>query len=233
MAIGTPTTLGTNTISGAPSITLTTTATVPSGALVILLLGLEGGTAPAVSSTAGGGLSYSTDKSLAYTNIVDWNVSIISAQAPAGLASSTGITVTFNQSLIGLVAGCYCTGLETSSVKDIDDGQGQASVTSWDTSATSTTVADTLVIGASLHDGLETNTATGGATELHDFQIVAQQFSLCTEYKILSSTASTSLTGTWTGSAAINTSAFVAYKGIAGAATTYTLAPHNVSPLRA
>lgn len=215
MAIGTPTGLGTNTATAGTTVTLTTSATAPSGSLIILTYGwgTAAGSPGTISTVSGGGLTWVTDVSQAFSGGADWGYAVISAQAPSGLASGTAITITISFSAFGhLVAGLYCTGLATSTPKDISDGQGQASATAWDTTATTTTVADTLVIGGSVTDGTKTNTPSGGATELYDFQYATEAWALCTEYKILSATASTSLTGTWSGGAANCTSAFAAYK---------------------
>ncbi len=217
MAIGTPTTIGTNTFIGAAGVTLTTSATVPSDALVIVqFTWASGGTPQTLSSVSGGSLSWSVDHGQAFAGATSWGLAIASAQAPAGLASGTVITPTFSGNLgSSEVAGCYCTGLATSSAKDVSDGNGQASNLNWDTTATSTTFSDTLVFGGCIHDALTTNTATGGATELHDFQIGGgTDQSICTEYKILSAAGSASLTGTWAATSADSTSGFVAYKGL-------------------
>lgn len=216
MAIGTPTTIGTRIESAGLDAVLTTSAAVPSGALVIFIVGFGGSSAGTISSVSGGSLTYAVDFSQAYNNIIDWGVALVSAQAPSGMASSTAVTFNFTNNQAVAIGGVYCTGLATSSVFDVADGQGQASVTNWDTTATSTTFADTLVIGGSLHDGTQTNTATGGASEIHDFQNAGEAWSMATEYKILSAAGSASLTGTWTG-AGITTSAFAAYKGVAAA----------------
>jgi hypothetical protein len=115
-----------------------------------------------------------------------------------------------------LTAGSYCTGLATSSPVDVHSGNGQTQ-DPWDTGSATTTVADTLVIGGSFRNGLNTNTPSGSAVELHDFQLAAESWAQCTEYLILSATGSVSLAGTWTAAAGIPdvVSAFVAYKAAA------------------
>lgn len=218
MPIGTPTTIGTNTLDGG-AVQLTTTAAVPgTGALIVLGVGWGNDVARTLSSVSGGSLSWSIDKQQAFSGAINWGYAVISAQAPTGLASSTVLSTTFSGTIFGsLICGSYTTGLATSSVVDVSDGAGGSS-DPWDTTATSTTVADTLVIGGCFRNGLNTNTPSGGANELHDFQMAAEDWAMCSEYKILSATASTSLTGTWTAAAGVPdwSSAFVAYKMAAG-----------------
>jgi hypothetical protein len=217
VAIGTPTTLGTNAVDAAVA-PLTTTATVPSGALIVVCFGWGSGSAVTLSSVAGGSLTWSIDHAQAYSGAIPWWFAVVSAQAPSGLASGTTITPTMSGAIFGqLAAGCYCTGLATSSPVDVHSGNGQTQ-DPWDTGSATTTVADTLVIGGSFRNGLNTNTPSGGATELHDFQLVAEDWAQCTEYKVLSATSSTSLAGTWTTAAGTPdvVSAFVAYKAAAG-----------------
>lgn len=217
MAIGTPTTIGTNNSTAGTGVTLTTTASVPSGALAILVISWGDTNSRTLSSVSGGSLTWAIDHQLTYNPAgFGYGIAVVSAQAPAGLASSTVISITLSGTVIGSsIAGAYCTGLDTSSAKDVSNGQGQSGVAGWDTTTATTTVADTLLWGGCFKDGggTQTNAATGGATELHDFQFPAEGWATATEYNILSATASASLTGTWTGSTATGVSAFVAYKG--------------------
>jgi len=220
VAIGTPTTLGTSAVDGAVA-PLTTTAAVPSGALIVLCIGWGSGSAVTLSSVSGGGLTWNIDKQQAYSGAIPWGFAVVSAQAPSGLSSGTTITPTMSGSIFGqLTAGSYCTGLATSSAVDVTAGQGQTQ-DAWDTGSATTTVANTLVIGGSFRNGNNTNTPSGGATELHDFKLVAEDWAQCTEYKVLSATGSTSLAGTWTTAAGTPdmVSAFVAYKAASGATT--------------
>lgn len=233
MAIGTPTGLGTAVALNDATPAITTSGVVPSGALVIVTFGWGSiGAANTLNSVAGGSLSWAIDHAQAFAGAIPWGYAIASAQAPSGLASATTITGTLSGSFpyATLIAAMYCTGLASSTPKDISDGNG-ASATAWDTTATTTTVADTLVIGGCLHDGTTTNTATGGATELYDFQEdTTNAWTACVEYKILSATASTSLTGTWAAGANNYVAAFVAYKMTTGAAeapTMLSMAPYQ------
>lgn len=234
MAIGTPTQIGTDLTSANTSHQMTTSVTVPSGAMVFLLYGCGSGDGAVVRSATtdnGPGLTYAEDVKQAGLSVIDWAYIILSAQAPSGMASGTVITTTFTQLVISMLAGYYCTGLATSAAKDISDGSGPTSVTNWDTTATSTTVADTLVIGGALHDGLTTNSPTGSANELDDFQFAGEAWTMATEYKILSAAGSASLTGSW-GGAGITTSAFVAYKApeVAPPSTTEMTLTHTTAP---
>lgn len=229
MSIGTPTTIGTNSaVVAGTTATLTTTADIPANELGILVIGW-GNSSARTLNTVTGGTTWTIDKAQTFAGAIPWAIAVVSGK---GLVSSgTVITATFSGACFGaLLAGCYCTGLNTTAVSNVDisDGQGQASTLSWDTTATSTTVNDTLVFGGCIHDGATTNTASGGATELHDFQFATESWTQTTEYKILSGTASTSLTGTWAASTADCTSTFVAYKMAGGAAVVEVDIPQPV-----
>lgn len=220
MAIGTPVAIGTN--SGADVATLTTSGSAPVSSRVFICVGWVGasGVAKTLDSVSGGGLTWDVDFQQPFSGLAEWGFGIASADAPAGLASSTVITPAYSGILTAsMIAGTYCTGIATSLPVDVTDGQGQSAATNWDTTATTTTFSDTLVLGGCIHDGLTTNTATGGASELHDFQYAGEAWSMAVEYQILSGLVSASLTGTWASGANNNTSAFVAYKGIAEAPT--------------
>jgi hypothetical protein len=228
MAIGTPTSIGTGSQNAGTSFGLVCSGSAPSNSLVIVMYGWGGsGGTRTLDSVAGGGLTWTIDHPQAFAGAIPWGFGIASAQAPSGATTPT-ITGTFSGLLEGVMgAAYYCTGLDTAgSPKDVSDGNG-ASVTTWDTTATSTTFADTLVIGGAMHDGTTTNTATGGATEIDDFQYATDAWTMATEYKILASAQSASLTGTWAAGATDYVAAFVAYKAaVAGTATPFI--PHRM-----
>ncbi len=115
-----------------------------------------------------------------------------------GVPASTNFFVNFVANAQGaMLSAVYVTGLNTAvNAVDVTDGQGQGTASSWDTTATTTTFADTLIFGGCHLDGNGTNTATNGATEIHDFFYATETWSMCTEYKILSAIGSASLTGT-------------------------------------
>src|SRR4029079_1473739 len=146
MPIGTPTTIGTNTLDG-DAVTLTTSAAVPSGALAVVCVGWGHDVARTLSSISGGGLTWSIDHQQPFSGAIEWGFAVVSAQAPAGLSSGTVLSTAFSGSIFGsLIAGSYTTGLAPSSPVDVHAGAGGSS-DPWDTTAATTTVADTLVIG--------------------------------------------------------------------------------------
>ena len=214
MAIGTPVAIGTaNTTSG--NAVLTTTGAAPANSVVFFIVGWSFSSAVTLTGVTGGSLTWTIDYQQPFSGVAEWGYALVSAQAPAGLGSSAVLTGTYSGVVTAsMIAGAYCTGLATSGVADVHDGQGQGAATNWDTTATSTTFSDTLVLGGSIHDGLATNTPTGGASALSDFQNATEAWSMCVEYKILASIQSTSLTGTWSSGANNVTNAFVAYKGV-------------------
>jgi hypothetical protein len=215
MAIGTPTSIGTTASASATATqTHTTTAVVPSGALVIMLCGW-GFATDRTGTMSGGGLTWTTDQTNVWTFGYNFRFGIFSAPAPSGLASSTVLTLTLSGNGDGgALAGCYVTGLDqTGSREDNSTGAG-ASGTAWNTGTATTSNADDLIIGGSLIDSTTSSTATGGASELFDFTH-PNAWTFTVAYKIVSSTGSQSLTGTWVASAN-HVDAFAAYKGEAG-----------------
>jgi hypothetical protein len=218
MAIGTPTSIGTNSGAGPTTLNLTTTGAVPVDGLIVIV-GCWGFASARTATASGGGLTWTTDHTQGFTSGYEYRLGIFSAPAPAGLASSSTLTLTAGGGNVDglLMAASYTTGLDQSGTReDTSTGTG-ASINTWSTGTASTTNADDLIIGGSFHDGLATNTATGGATEVtgQDFQFAGNAWSMVVEYKIVASAGSQSLTGTWTATTN-QVCAFAAYKGDAG-----------------
>lgn len=215
MAIGTPTTLGSSPSIASVTHTHATTATAPSGALIIVVAGWGSGT-DRTATVTGGGLTWTTDQSNVSAGGYKLRIGVFSAPAPAGLASGTTLTLTTSGADDGAnIAACYVTGVDVGGTRK-DASTGSAAVTaSWDTTAATTTNADDLIIGGSFGDGNRTSTATVG-TELFDFQNATNAWSMTVTYQIVASTGSKSLTGTWSASVD-QVAGFVAYKSAVAA----------------
>jgi hypothetical protein len=216
MPIGTPVTLGhTGALAGGSGAwTVSTSATVSSGGTLLVAVGWYG---PSVTVTvSGGGLTWTLDKQYNSASDSGIRIALYSAPAPSGLASATTITATPSGSVNNkLMAVAYTTGLATSSVVDGTPSGGQGVTAAWSSGSISTTVAADLILSASWHDGVSTNTASGGTTELDDFQNTNEAVSMTTGYQITSSTGSYTGTGTW-GAAGTYVAVAVAYKSPGG-----------------
>ena len=151
MAAGTPVTIGSATPNSGlgTTITFTTTAVVPSGAVVVICAGF-GGVTNTVSGGTAGGLTL-TIGSQGPTNTDQFN-SVLWADAPSGLAS--GSTVTVNITGTGgssrYCQGSYVTGLQTggpSAVATADSTTAAA----WATGTVSVPTGDILIGSCMAH----------------------------------------------------------------------------------
>jgi hypothetical protein len=146
-----------------------------------------------------------------------FSIGIFSAPAVSGLASSSVLTLTSSAGVDASISVCYVTGMDlTGTRKDVSNGQG-ALTASWNSASATSTNADDLVIGGSMIDGATSSTATGGATELFDWQNLPNNWTSTVAYKIVAATGSQSITGTWLASNN-EVAGFVAYKGSGGGA---------------
>lgn len=208
--------LGTNYGSGTSgSIAFTTGSAVASGGFIVLSVGHVD---DSISSVSGGGLTWSVDK--AY----EWSgggfarrIAIVSAQAPAGLASSTSITASFvgSSAQVRLIGGMSFMGVATSSPVDGTPlGSNADSVAAW-TSGSYAISAGSVVVAASYSDSNSLNVATSPSVEAWEYDDVGDGVACATEYRIESSAGSYAVEGTWN-DASSSSAAAVAYKVAAG-----------------
>lgn len=227
MAIGTPTSLGTNVNTASGAVTLTTGATAPSNSLILIVVaGVTNAATPGQSTITGGSLTWTKHKETTAgpNSGFCWTIACWSAPAAGGLASSTVLSTSWDQTVIdGLISGAYCTGLDLTGTRtDGTDGRSRTTLTtSWDTQATTaptTTATDTLIYGGAFIDTQTTSTPSG-CTELFDFQETSNQQTQTVAYNILAATGAVRLQGTWGAASGLaDVSAVVAYKAAAGGA---------------
>lgn len=201
------------------TVAITTTGAVPAGGRVIL----EVGWANAVTPTgSGGGLSWAVDHTVANSNL---RVAILSADAPAGVAASTVLTVTFSGSAFARTAtACYFTGIAAASYADGTAG-GTGTSNPWTTSAgiTTTNADDVIVAVAWIDFRNTTSTATGSFLEALEYYDAIENGTYTVAYRIVSSTGTYTPTGTWASDGQPWQVAAVAYKAAAAAAAAPTL----------
>jgi hypothetical protein len=185
--------LGTFTQNNAnTSIVLTTNAAAAAGTKIIVATYIQG---QAATTATGGGLSWSIDYQLALSGTN--RVVICSALAPAGLASSTAITVNYsgvpaNNGLICAASFFNAGAFDTAS---FTTGAGTSA---WSHSLTPSQTG-ALVYGVSCIDTSTTTTnAPTVGTEVHDFWGTGVNRSFATEYAIGAGGAQT-LSGTFSG----------------------------------
>jgi hypothetical protein len=140
---------------------------------------------------SGGGLTWAGDQTNAWGfSGFTFSIGIFSAPAAAGLASSTVLTLTSSAGVDASISVCYVTGMDlTGTRKDVSNGQG-ALTASWNSASATSTNADDLVIGGSMIDGATSSTATGGATELFDWQNLPNNWTSTVAYKVVAATGS-------------------------------------------
>lgn len=214
MAISTPATLGTAaTVANSTTQTFNTTATVPSGGKIWVVVGWFDGTAT-LSSITGGSLTWTIDIQGKNGSV---GRAICQADAPAGLASGTTITANFSSGTADrFMSGAYATGVATGASSDYGAVSQNQSVAGWSSTTTTVSAGDVLIGGShtSQASGSPTSTAGGGNTELDDIT-TADGDSTTTTYQ-MGTGAAIAASGTWTGSGFTNRSSAVAYMAAAG-----------------
>lgn len=161
----TPTTIGAGGYAHGfgTTITDTTTSAVTAGNKVIAFVAWWGGAGGALSSVSGGGLSWTIDQQGSGSS---YRCALVSADAPAGMASSTVITATFSvTSEDRQIRMVQVDGLDTTTA----DGSAFLPVTGTGSFSIALTVGTTgdFVLGAGWTDGDFTGaTWTAPATEI-------------------------------------------------------------------
>jgi hypothetical protein len=223
MAIVLDQALGTNLGDpGATTIVLTTTNAVAAGGFIVLGVAAFSGGASFLTSVTGGGLTWSIDKMV---DDASRSFAIVSAQAPAGLASSTALTANLNASLNArIIGGTSFTGVKTSPAAPVDGTPtGPTSVGTGAWATASYAIAAGSIIAAMNYsitlDSAAVNTATGPSVEAWERSQTADNYGACAEYRIEASAASYTVAGTWSGAGTT---------GSANCAVAYLAAPTGV-----
>jgi hypothetical protein len=191
--------------------TLTTTGAVASGAHVIVLLGTWN--SPPRTHSVSGSLTW-TQAHVVTSG--DLRVSLWYAPAPAGLASSTALTVGTPSGVSGVLACANSyTGIDTAGTVVAFNGAGAATA-AWATGSVAGGAGDALIGGAWGDGTLRTSTVTGPAVERIDVNsgVTSQSVTLVDKLTVA---GSDSLAGTWSG-ALDHIAIGVAFKAAAGAA---------------
>lgn len=202
--------------AGQTNHTGTTTATVASGALIVILAHRfkSGGTG--VYTGTGGGLSWATVHTVSSGNIL---IVLLAAFAPSGLASGTtgfGVngSVTANDYTVCAASylGVDSSGGVAGAVTAI--GGSAATATAWATGAIGGNAGDLYTGGAGGDGTLQTSAATSG-TERIDFNSATSSGSVTLVDK-LSGTASDNLAGNWSPGSFAHVRIAAAFKAAGG-----------------
>jgi hypothetical protein len=206
------------------TIAFTTTSAVAVGGFISVQVGWFD-TAATLSSVSGGGLTWTIDKQGRPANPSSDNTALVSAQAPAGLASGTTITATFSGTtpVAREISGMSLTGVATSSPVDTTSGPTGVSpaAAGWTTPSMAIQAGSAIVATAYNETGNFTNTVTSPSVQAVLNPNSASPTSQVTCYRIESSAGSYTVAGAWSTAAQSGTIA-VAYKAAAGGTTTAT-----------
>lgn len=223
MALGTPTSIGTRRVAGTTTVVLTTTASVPAGAMIFVLAATPNGDTVAISSCADSvGNTYTAGTS--YTPGGSTAARIRPFWVPNATALGSGGTITVTCSGTGEVkylSACYVTGADTTTPLS-DEGPGQGlglSSTSISTGTLSNAncVVFGIIAGDSLNNGAFSS-GTGFTTGVDNAGGTRSVIS----YKLVTSTASVTYNPSWVGNSdgAVN---WIAFKEAGGGPTNVAL----------
>jgi hypothetical protein len=201
------------------TVAFNTSQTVASNGFIVLSVTWIVTAGQTLSTVSGGGLTWAIDKQGGIGGAGQSNAAIISAQAPAGLASGTTITATYSASTPGAraICGTSFTGVLSAAALDTTNGPTLNSGTAWATGST-TLLAGSVLVACSVDvTDLHTSTVTAPSVEAHDFGDGG--FAETTCYQIGTTAGSYTVAGTWSSSATGLTNA-AAYKAAPTAADT-------------
>lgn len=209
MAIGTPTSIGvgsfTGTVSGS-SLTMTTSAAITAGNLVVLVVAMGSNSTPTVSSISDGTNSYT--KAFGITGGASTAILEIWYKANASaVGSGATVTVTLSGAMSGssegwVVQGYQVSGIDLTSPLDKTNTVTTNSTTP-STSSGTLTVPNEIIFGASYNNnGARTYTTASGFTSLLT-PIGSFGRSLGIDYKIVASTSTVTYQPTWDNTAAV------------------------------
>lgn len=205
MAIGTPTLRGTAVATAASTtIIVTLTSGVPVGERVFAVAGGRGSGAQPASAVDSKGNTYGLDRT---HNQADGNntIGILSAPVTVALVTGDTVTVTFAGTVGPSIEAFVfsCSGLQASALDQVASASNDLALSSAFSSgfASSTTVADELLIGAAVFGGASVSLTPGAGftqllAELSSSGAASGDRPIWGEYRIVSATGSYQANGT-------------------------------------
>lgn len=209
MAISAPTDIGTVvTVANSGTQAFNTTVTIPPGAKVWVVVGWFDAVVT-LSSVGGGGLTWTIDHQGKNGSV---GIAIVSADAPAGVASGTTITATYSAGTADrFMLGGYATGVKVGVGAAYGATGANDAVAAWSSTGVTINSGD-ILIGAShtsQASGSPTNTPT--STEVQGDISAADGDSAVMVWGT-GAGASLAASGSWSGSGWTNRNAAVAYR---------------------
>lgn len=226
MAITLDANLGTAvSVAATNTVVLTTGAPVAAGGLILLAAACDPAGVPlTIVSVSGGGLVWTIDQQAQADAPTQEALGAASAPAPAGLAASTPITVTFSGSPTSKMVGAISVlgaDVTSSRVDGIPPAVHLGTSTAWAMNPL-TVAAGSIVIAVTVSDsaGAMATTAPAGALEAFEVPEATNGNNVCLGYLISSAGGSITISGTETGND--NATIAVAYKVASAAAPAAT-----------
>jgi hypothetical protein len=179
--------------AGAATIVLTTGATVAAGSRIVLGVAGGNGAGSTLSSVTGGGLTWTIDKSGAPAF---FNIYLVSAPAPVGLASGTAITANYS----GITSGRAILGLSLTGAPIVGTVPAltTGAVAAWATASASVSAGSALVAFAINQDnGSSGNTITAPSVEDGEVNAGAATYDAVLAHRLEATAGSVTVAGTW------------------------------------
>lgn len=204
MSIGTPTSLGSNKSEGSPvsNGSMTTTAAIVAGNLVVVVVSLNSNNGITVSSISDGTNSYTKAISFIQSSVSD--VEIWYKANASAVGSSATITANFSGSSTGsfcgfAIAAAQITGIATTSPLDQHASNGGTTLSTITATTPSLSQANEIAIGACLDANSNlTYSGASGFTNLFNISNTSGPDGNTTvDYDIVSSTSAISYSPTW------------------------------------
>jgi hypothetical protein len=210
MALGTPTSIGVNSFSGTvsgSSITMTTSAAITAGNLVVLIIALGSTSAPSVSSISDGTNSYT--KAWGTTTGTNVTLECWYKENASGVGSGATVTATLSGAMSGasegwVLHGFQVAGAKTSASLDVAPAPSTSNSTTPSVATGTLAQANEIVFAASYNNnGNVGYTESSGFTNLYSGGGAIGK-SVGIGYKITSVTTTSTYQPTWASTAAIN-----------------------------
>lgn len=224
MALGTPTSIGTRRVgAGTTTVVLTTTASVPAGAMIFVLAATPNGDTVAISSCADSvGNTYTAGTSYTPGGSTDGRIRPFWVPNATALGSGGTITVTCSGTgEVKYLSACYVTGADTTTPLS-DEGPGQGlGLSSTSISTGTLSNANCVVFGIIAGDNMNNGAFSSGTGFTTGVDNAGGTRSVIS-YQIVTSTASVTYNPSWVGnsSGAVN---WIAFKEAGGGPTNVAL----------
>jgi hypothetical protein len=208
--------------AGSLTVTLTTTAAAAAATRIVVLISYFHPNSNVTGVTIGGSAATLDKHAGAGSDKFD----IWSLHSAGGLASSSAIVATVANTTLGggvLIGAVSFTGVASSSALDTTSSAA-GSGSSWSSGSATNAIADSVFVGGAGDEDTTAGTSSTAVsgTELHDRYRASDQQGFATGYKVVSTIASDSISGTFSNSASTaNTGALAIYKGTGTASAAF------------